>query len=336
MVYCYAFILFSFKYQNWLESELWQTAIIISKQTKWNEVNYTWNLLRIQASSLTTPAPAARDLAYFAPKKQLYPQAVPQTFKTISPNIKQRSTLLPSQLPGGTYGDPIPTRIFLYFKVKDCWTQGNGMFCCQLLTLEITLNTNHVKVNANKNIYSQNIKTDKTFTSIYKDTHDRMKRKPCWIYLLQCHFSRPLLHNQQTNDQCLPNQTCQRHASCFWKPKYRQLAWTKLIINHLKDKTFYHLLKTHAWPSNSAFEVCNESMCWISHIHFAFGAVKDTEENTICASGSELHYLRKLLKNKMHQVEKQFHQKCEGKAFFIHLFCKVWEQVFRWNKVTLT
>lgn len=41
------------------------------------------------------------------------------------------------------------------------------------MTLEITLNTNQVKVNANKNIYLQNIKTDNIVTSIYKDIHDR-------------------------------------------------------------------------------------------------------------------------------------------------------------------
>lgn len=50
------------------------------------------------------------------------------------------------------------------------------MLCCQLMTLEITLNTNQVKVNANKNIYLQNIKTDNIVTSIYKDTHDRKER----------------------------------------------------------------------------------------------------------------------------------------------------------------
>lgn len=51
------------------------------------------------------------------------------------------------------------------------------MLCCQLMTLEITLNTNQVKVNANKNIYLQNIKTDNIVTSIYKDTHDKKGKK---------------------------------------------------------------------------------------------------------------------------------------------------------------
>lgn len=71
------------------------------------------------------------------------------------------------------YRDSATTGVFLYFKNKDCQTQGDGMLCCQLMTLEITLNTNQVKVNANKNIYLQNIKTDNIVTSIYKDTHDR-------------------------------------------------------------------------------------------------------------------------------------------------------------------
>lgn len=35
-----------------------------------------------------------------------------------------------------------------------------------------------------------------------------------------------------------------------------------------------------------------------------FGAVKNTEENTNCALGSQLYNLRKSLKNKMHQGEK--------------------------------
>lgn len=42
---------------------------------------------------------------------------------------------------------------------------------------EITLNTNQVKVKANKNIYLQNIKSDNIVTGIYKDTHNRKERK---------------------------------------------------------------------------------------------------------------------------------------------------------------
>lgn len=42
---------------------------------------------------------------------------------------------------------------------------------------EITLNTNQVKVKANKNIYLQNIKSDNIVTGIYKDTHSRKERK---------------------------------------------------------------------------------------------------------------------------------------------------------------
>lgn len=79
------------------------------------------------------------------------------------------------------------------------------------MTLEITLNTNQVKVSANKNIYLQNIKTDNIVTSIYKDTHDRKEIKLRLIYLLQCQFLRPFLHNQYTNHQCLTNAICQRH-----------------------------------------------------------------------------------------------------------------------------
>lgn len=110
------------------------------------------------------------------------------------------------------------------------------------MTLEITLNTNQVKVIANKNIYLQNIKTDNIVTSIYKDTHDRKERKLCLIYLLQCQFLRPLLHNQYTNHQCLANPIRQGH-----KPSvvgnldadiYRAHLNYEHIINHLKDKTF--------------------------------------------------------------------------------------------------
>lgn len=110
------------------------------------------------------------------------------------------------------------------------------------MTLEITLNTNQVKVIASKNIYLQNIKTDNIVTSIYKDTRDRKERKLCLIYLLQCQFLRPLLHNQYTNHQCLANPIRQGH-----KPSvignldadiYRARLNYEHIINHLKDKTF--------------------------------------------------------------------------------------------------
>lgn len=55
----------------------------------------------------------------------------------------------------------------------------------------------------------------------------------------------------------------------------------------------------------------------MSYIHCAFGAVKDPEENTFCASGSELYNLRKLLKDKMHQVERLFHQKLMSRLFYL-------------------
>lgn len=137
--------------------------------------------------------------------------------------------------------------------------------------------------------------------------------------------------NKQIISTC-PNQTCQRQCLLFGnlnadslpKPSLSLITWRTRLLPPAKN------------TSSSAFEVCNESTCWIGYIHCAFGAAKDTEVNNICASGSELYYLRKLLKNKMHQVEKQFHQKCEGKTCFIHLFCKVLEQVFRRNNMTLT
>jgi len=114
------------------------------------------------------------------------------------------------------------------------------MLCCQLTTLEITLNKNQVKVNANKNIYLQNIKTDNIVTSIYKDTHDKKERNLCLIYLLQCQRLWPLLHYQYTNHQCLANPICQRHKSSVIgnldADIYRARLNYEHIINHLKDK----------------------------------------------------------------------------------------------------
>lgn len=84
-----------------------------------------------------------------------------------------------------------------------------------------------------------------------------------------------------------------------------------------RPNSSYHLRwgnnELGAWPSNS--EVQRENVCWTSYIHCAFGAVKDTEENTFCASGSELYNRSNFLKNKMHQVERLFHQKVMPRLF---------------------
>lgn len=67
-----------------------------------------------------------------------------------------------------------------------------------------------------------------------------------------------------------------------------------------------------------------------------FGAVKNTEENTNCASGSELYNLRISLKNKMHQGEKRFYQKLKARLSYLFALKGMREQVFRCNKVTST
>lgn len=167
------------------------------------------NFLRIQAHSPTTLLQQQGSLSGLFCSKE----AISSTKSLHVPlKIKQRSTLLPFRLPGETHRDSATTRVFLYFKIKDCQTQRDSKLCCQLMTPEITLNTNQVKVNANKNIYLQNIKTDNIVTSIYKDTCDRKERKVYLIYLLQCQFLRPLLHNQYTNHQCFANPICQTQA----------------------------------------------------------------------------------------------------------------------------
>lgn len=50
-----------------------------------------------------------------------------------------------------------------------------------------------------------------------------------------------------------------------------------------------------------------------------FGAVRDTEENTFCASRSGLYNLRKFLKNKMHQMARLFHRKVMPSLFLFAL-----------------
>lgn len=166
------------------------------------------NFLRIQVHSPTTLLQQQGSLSgVFAPRKPFHPQRI---LLSIFKN-QQKNILLPFRHPGETCRNSVTTRVFPYFKIKDCQTQGNFKFCCQLMTPEITLNTNQVKVSANKNIYLQNIKTDNIVTSIYKDTHDSKEIKLCLIYLLQYQFLRPFLHKQYTNHQCLANAICQRH-----------------------------------------------------------------------------------------------------------------------------
>lgn len=83
--------------------------------------------------------------------------------------IKQRSTVLPVRLPGETHSN-----LYLHFPNPRGWYSLLGANAP-----EITLNTNQVKVKANKNIYLQNIKTDNIVTGIYKGTHNRKERKLC-------------------------------------------------------------------------------------------------------------------------------------------------------------
>lgn len=87
-----------------------------------------------------------------------------------------------------------------------------------------------------------------------------------------------------------------------------------------RPNSSYHLHSGNNWvPDRQTLEVYHENVCWMTYIHCAFGAVRDTEENTFCASGSGLYNLRKFLKNKMHQMVRLFHQKVMPRLFLFAL-----------------
>lgn len=114
--------------------------------------------------ALSCPSKGA-DLPHVAPREPFPPQSPAE-----HGGIEQSSTVLPARLPGETHSS------------SACTAQTPGHGWNSLLaanTPEITLNTNQVKVKANKNIYLQNVKTDNIVTGIYKGTHNRKERKLC-------------------------------------------------------------------------------------------------------------------------------------------------------------
>lgn len=91
-----------------------------------------------------------------------------------------------------------------------------------------------------------------------------------------------------------------------------------LLVVHDKDQTAVTIYTegTMNWvPDHQTLRYSVKvSVEWVIFT-VLFGAVKDTEENTFCASGSELYNCSNFLKNKMHQVERLFHQKVMPRLF---------------------
>lgn len=132
---------------------------------------------------------------------------------------------------------------------------------------EITLNTNQVKVKANKNIYLQNIKTDNIVTGIYKDIHNRKERKL----------------NIFTGVK-LGMTFCTTFSRFYWSRRAPSAAPTCAE-------------GTRNWVPNH--QILRDSIKMLAKLYpLCFWCCKKPEENSFCASGSQLNNIRKVLRSK--------------------------------------